>query len=77
MLDGDVYDYLMDIPTKKWSRYAFDPRAKSLYITNNVYESFNSWTNNLRDKPILTMLDGRRYKIMSSFHRKIELRSIW
>ena len=42
VLDGNAYDYLMDIPIERWSKHVFNLRVKSSYITNNMCESFNS-----------------------------------
>ena len=66
-----------DIPTYEWSKHAFDPRTKSPHITNNVCEFFNEWVDKLRDKPILTLVNGIRRKIMGSFHRKYQQGCTW
>ncbi|KAL5847893.1 hypothetical protein ACOSQ3_011417 [Xanthoceras sorbifolium] len=53
-----AYDYLMKAGPDKWARYTFDPRIKSDHNTNNI------------DKPILTLMESLRRKVMVRFHEK-------
>ena len=62
--DEGVYETLRKLPTKFWSRHAFDNNCKSDHCTNNVTESFNAWVGVQRKMPILTMLEWIRKKLM-------------
>jgi hypothetical protein len=51
-----------------WSRSKFSTNPKSSdLIVNNLSECFNSYILVARDKPILTMLDTIRRKLMRRF----------
>ncbi|KAL5779583.1 hypothetical protein ACOSQ2_010320 [Xanthoceras sorbifolium] len=67
-----AYDYLMKAGPDKWARHIFDPRIKSDHNTNNMSECFNSWIKDNRDKPILTLMESLRRKVMVGFHEKWE-----
>ncbi|XP_043721082.1 uncharacterized protein LOC122668609 [Telopea speciosissima] len=67
-----AYDWLMKTPVPMWARHAFDHRAKSDHITNNCTESFNHWVGPLRSKPILTLVDDLRVKMMKRLHKRYE-----
>ena len=71
-LDDSAYRHLMKIVVSKWLKHAFDKATKSPHITNNACKSFNEWINKFRDKPITTLVDGLRTKIMTSFYRKFQ-----
>ncbi|XP_043721116.1 uncharacterized protein LOC122668643 [Telopea speciosissima] len=60
----EAYDWLMKTPVQMWARHAFDHRAKSDHITNNMTESFNQWIAPIWSKPILTMIDQIRLKLI-------------
>ncbi|KAA8531418.1 hypothetical protein F0562_006229 [Nyssa sinensis] len=64
-VSADAHIWLTRLPIASWARHAFDPLLKNDHITNNLTESFNNWVDNLRGKPIFTMLDGVRSKLMS------------
>ena len=53
-----------------WARHAYEPSAKSDHITNNMTESFNNWVGDLRGKPILTMVDTLRARIMNRLQKR-------
>ncbi|KAL0367435.1 UNVERIFIED_CONTAM: hypothetical protein Sradi_3633600 [Sesamum radiatum] len=72
-----TYDWLMKIPAEQWSRHAFDPRLKNDHVTNNISESFNHWVGELRGKPVLTLLDGLRAKLMSHLQNRREKALKW
>ncbi|KAH9657813.1 SWIM-type domain-containing protein [Citrus sinensis] len=57
-----IYETLRKLPTKFWSRHAFDNNCKSDHCTNNVTESFNAWVGVQRKMPILTMLEWIKKK---------------
>ncbi|KAK2633977.1 hypothetical protein Ddye_028769 [Dipteronia dyeriana] len=64
--------WLMNEPCEKWARHAFQCDIKSDHITNNMSECFNNWIKNYRDKPILTLLEHLRRKIMVRFSNKCD-----
>ncbi|KAL5743642.1 hypothetical protein ACOSQ2_026758 [Xanthoceras sorbifolium] len=66
------YNYLMKAGPDKWARHTFDPRIKFDHNTNNMSECFNSWIKDDRDKPILTLMESLRRKVMVRFHEKWE-----
>ncbi|KAK4394623.1 hypothetical protein Sango_1616600 [Sesamum angolense] len=51
-------------------RHAFDERLKNDHITNNISESFNHWVGDLRSKPVLTLVDGLRTKLMCILQKR-------
>ncbi|KAK9271492.1 hypothetical protein L1049_001851 [Liquidambar formosana] len=67
----------MEIPVTQWSRHAFDPRVKNDSLTNNMSKSFNQWVGELRSKPMLTMIDTIRCRLMSRTHKRYQKRSGW
>ncbi|KAL5820490.1 hypothetical protein ACOSQ3_022372 [Xanthoceras sorbifolium] len=66
----DAVNWLMSESVEKWARHAFDSRIKSDHITNNMSGCFNGWIKDERDKPILTLLELSRRKIMVRFAEK-------
>ncbi|XP_048319534.2 uncharacterized protein LOC125418882 [Ziziphus jujuba] len=60
----DAYKWLMEIPFCHWSRHGFDKSVKNEHITNNIIESFNSWLGESRQKPIITLIEDIRRKVM-------------
>uniref|UniRef100_A0A2N9HPZ0 Uncharacterized protein n=1 Tax=Fagus sylvatica TaxID=28930 RepID=A0A2N9HPZ0_FAGSY len=69
-LSPPAYEYLSKIPVATWSRSKFTKNPKSDLIVNNLSECFNSYILDARDKPILTMLDTIRRKLMRRFQVK-------
>ncbi|XP_076908216.1 uncharacterized protein LOC143564979 [Bidens hawaiensis] len=53
----DMFLWLSEIPTARWSRSHFSGRAKSDMLLNNLCESFNKQLAGARDKPIITCLE--------------------
>lgn len=66
----ECYYELKGIPFELWSRLKFDPRVKSDEVTSNFVESFNSKLGVLREKPILTLLEGIRRRCMTKIVKK-------
>lgn len=58
------YNWLMQIPVEAWARYAFDTNCKTDLVVNNLSEVFNKMILDVRNKPVRTMLEGIRNKIM-------------
>ena len=63
-----AYNWLMEKPLHLWTRHAFDVDVKSDHVTNNMTESFNQWIGTVRGKPVLTLLENIRIKLMKRFH---------
>ena len=63
-----AYNWLMEKPLHLWARHAFDVDVKSDHVTNNMAESFNQWLGTVRGKPVLTLLENIRIKLMKRFH---------
>ncbi|KAF8408008.1 hypothetical protein HHK36_007148 [Tetracentron sinense] len=73
----DAYEWLIEKPLHSWSRHAFDPRVRSDHVTNNMTESFNQWVGDLRGKPILTLVDSLRVKLMGRIHCRYDKACAW
>jgi len=71
-MDAGAYRYLNDINPASWSRHAFSTHSKSNMLLNNLAETFNAWIKDSRDKPLLTMLEMIRRKLMTRFQQKRE-----
>lgn len=50
---------------------------KSEHVTSNMVESFNNWIGNVRGKPILTLLENIRLKLMNKLHKRFEEAASW
>ncbi|XP_043710503.1 uncharacterized protein LOC122659461 [Telopea speciosissima] len=72
-LNKKAYDWLMKNPALAWARHAFDHRIKSDHVTNNMTESFNQWIGQSRSKPILTLIDEIRLRLMGRLHKRYEM----
>ncbi|KAM3397122.1 hypothetical protein P3S68_000634 [Capsicum galapagoense] len=57
---------------ESWARHKFDEHVKNDHVTNNMTESFNAFVVKVREKPILTMLEWIRTKIMTRFQQRYE-----
>ena len=69
-LDKEAWEYLIDIQPTQWTKSHFTPRAISNCYVNNLSESFNSMILETRDKPIITMLEWIRVKLMTRMYSK-------
>ena len=69
-LDEQAWKYLADIEPAQWTRSHFSPRALTDCMVNNLSESFNSMILKARDKPILSMLEWIRVRLMSRLYIK-------
>ena len=71
-LDEQAWKYLADIELAQWTRSHFSPRALTDCMVNNLSESFNSMIVKAKDKPILSMLEWIRVRLMIRLYtRKI------
>ena len=73
----DAVAWMMQLPLEQWARHKFDPRVKSDHITNNLVESFNHWIGSARSKPILSLVDSIRVKMMGMLHKRFEKGNTW
>ncbi|XP_073135246.1 uncharacterized protein [Henckelia pumila] len=64
------YEWLKKIPAIHWARSHFSSRCLSDCVVNNFSESFNSFIIDARDKPIITMLECIRNKLMKRIQVK-------
>ena len=60
-----AWDWLMKIPVSTWARYAMDENCKTDLVVNNLSEVFNRMILDVRGKPVQTMFDGIRKKLMA------------
>nr|XP_051222305.1 uncharacterized protein LOC127340602 [Lolium perenne] len=65
----EAYNWLAQIPPKTWARHLFDTNCKNDLVVNNISEVFNKMILNVRSKPIRTMLEGIRNKLMVKYNR--------
>jgi hypothetical protein len=70
--DEKAWEWLCKIPSKHWARHALDTHCKTDLVVNNISEVFNSFILKVRDKPIRTMIDSIRTKLMVRYTTKRE-----
>ncbi|KAH7835968.1 hypothetical protein Vadar_031565 [Vaccinium darrowii] len=63
-MSNEAHDWLLREPIEHWARCKYSPRAQMGRMVNNLSESFNNAIKEVRDKPILTMLEGLRRYVM-------------
>ncbi|KAL0373574.1 UNVERIFIED_CONTAM: hypothetical protein Sradi_3273100 [Sesamum radiatum] len=63
-------EWLSKIPSEHWSRVFFPVKTKCDILVNNLCESFNNYILDARDKPIITMLERIRTKLMTRLQYK-------
>ncbi|XP_059461899.1 uncharacterized protein LOC132190869 [Corylus avellana] len=71
-MNKDAYEYLNRVDPSCWSRAWFSEYSKCDLLVNNICECFNSYILKARDKPILTMLEMIRKKLMRRYQAKRE-----
>ncbi|XP_066165208.1 uncharacterized protein [Oryza sativa Japonica Group] len=64
-LNLKAWEWLIAIGKEHFSRHAFSPKAKSDLVVNNLSEVFNKYILDARDKPIVTMVEHIRRKVMA------------
>jgi hypothetical protein len=69
-LSSAAYDYVEKIDPHIWARAFFDIAPKCDLIMNNLCECFNSYIIKVRDKPIITILELIRKKLMRRYQNK-------
>lgn len=68
----DAAAWLSKIPPATWARHAFDTNCTTDLVVNNLSEVFNKFILDVRKKPIVTMIEGIRTKLMIRFNLKRE-----
>ena len=69
-MDEEVWKYLADIEPAQWTKSHFSPRALTDCLVNNLSESFNSMIVKTRDKPILSMLEWIKVRLITRLYTK-------
>ncbi|MFQ6625624.1 hypothetical protein Gotur_005708 [Gossypium turneri] len=72
-----AYDWLKERNPTHWSRSHFSIRSHSDMLVNNLSESFNKMILEAKEKPILTMMEIVRTKIMLLIIKKKEEAKKW
>ncbi|KAL4354484.1 hypothetical protein GQ457_06G021110 [Hibiscus cannabinus] len=67
------FNWLQPKDPRQWSKSHFSRRCKSDILLNNLSESFNKMILESRDKPILTMIEMIRSKLMTRIVAKKEV----
>jgi hypothetical protein len=67
-LSPTAHDCVEKIDPHIWARAFFDTALKCDLIMNNLCECFNSYIIKARDKPIITMLEMIRKKLMRRYY---------
>ena len=62
-----AFMWLNGIPKECWARYAMDTVCKTDLVVNNLSEVFNKMILDVRSKPIRTMFEGLRTKLMVKY----------
>ncbi|KAL0355056.1 UNVERIFIED_CONTAM: hypothetical protein Sradi_3952500 [Sesamum radiatum] len=63
-------EWLMKIDVSMWTRHAFPIDLKNDHVTNNIAKPFNTWIGEFGGKPVTTLLEGVRTKVMSMVHKR-------
>ena len=66
----EAWDWLSNIEVKTWARWAMDTNCKTDLVLNNLSEVFNKMILDVRGKPIKTMCEGIRTKLMVKYNGK-------
>ena len=69
-LDEEAWKYLADIEPAQWTRSHFSSRVLIDCMVNNLSENFNSMIVKARDKPILSIVEWIRVRLMSRLYIK-------
>ena len=71
-IDEAAYNYLDIVDQCMWSRAYFIFKPRTNLLVNNLSESFNSYIIDVRDKPLVAMMEIIRRKLMKRFQLKRE-----
>ncbi|KAE8816682.1 hypothetical protein D1007_05697 [Hordeum vulgare] len=59
-----TWEWMSRIPPQAWSRHAMDTNCKTSLVVNNLSEVFSNYILDVRNKPIVTMINGIKDKFM-------------
>ncbi|XP_042939508.1 uncharacterized protein LOC122274541 [Carya illinoinensis] len=76
-LSQPAYDYLKVIDPSQWTKSSFNTFPKFDLVVNNLSECFNAYILQARDKPIVTMVETIRKKLMRRYQLKREVIDKW
>ena len=66
-ISSDAVDWLLEhAPREHWVELYFAGNRYG-HITSNIAESLNAWLLDSRDKPIVTLIESHRHKLMKWF----------
>ena len=68
----DAWRWLSGIPVHTWARHEMDTNCKTDLVVNNISEVFNKYILDVRNKPIVTMINGIKDKLLVRFDGKRE-----
>ncbi|KAM3295464.1 hypothetical protein ACQJBY_038010 [Aegilops geniculata] len=68
----EAWKWMSRIPPKAWSRHAMDTNCKTDLVVNNLSEVFNKYILDVRNKPIVTMINGIKDKLLVRYQQKRE-----
>ncbi|XP_074278133.1 uncharacterized protein LOC141601732 [Silene latifolia] len=71
-LSSQLLDYLLSVE-EQWSKSQFDPNIACDHNTSNFVESFNALINDLREKPVMTLMEGIRTDFMAKMAERMEV----
>lgn len=63
-------EYLNQYHPHIWSRALFNTIAKCDYMHNNIAETYNSWIMNVKDLPVVELMDTIRNLIMQRYDKR-------
>ena len=67
-----AWEWMSRIPPKAWSRHAMDTNCKTDLVVNNLSEVFNKYILDVRNKLIVTMINGIKDKLLVRYQQKRE-----
>ncbi|KAK8692058.1 hypothetical protein V6N13_075540 [Hibiscus sabdariffa] len=76
-LSVPAFDWLKGKDPAQWSKSHFSPRSKCDMLLSNLSECFNKMILEARDKPILTLMEMVRTKMMQKIAMKKEETEKW
>src|SRR5579859_7040627 len=66
-ISSDAVDWLLEhAPREHWVEFYFSGNRYS-HITSNIAESLNAWLLDVREKPIIPLIEEHRHKLMEWF----------
>lgn len=76
-IQPEAHTWLEDIGPEMWARHKFSQTLKNNHITNNSSEFFNSWIDDLREKPVLPLTESLRAKMMNKLQKRYQQACEW